>query len=462
MHRLLTLFFALLLAIPSQAQILKCNVQDPPFHGSTVTLSALRGSLQTEVATTTIDDKGHFEFSREGLEEGYYRVALNKNQFVDLIFSNNEPVIDITFTSANLGKSAYINQSTENFAAINWALKSADLHQNINNLKRMRRDANGDLKTIEYANASIDSFWVFEQQQIAEMLEKYPNTFFSRVNQYYKNDFYNSYLSADQTVSDVRSLEKLRNNFFDQIDFSEEALIRSPVLKNLVWRYTNNYIERNNSVAVFRAFDKVLDKASVNENVYNYCLEFLLEGANRSAPKVVFQYLVEEYLLAGACVDDLVLDDGIKLMADVYNSLLPGNKAPNTVINGYGGESYDVAKEAALGNATILYFWSSHCNFCSADLPALKSNYQRYKDRGLNIIGVSVDTDLGEYQTALNEKNMPWSNICEGQGWGGPTTDLYKVHKTPYYYIFDSNMTILAKPARSKDIAQSLENIFGE
>ncbi len=461
MQKLFFILIACFLALPSQAQVLKCNVEDPPFYGSTVTLSALRGNLETEVAQTTIDQNGHFEFSRVGLEEGYYRLALNKNQYVDLIFSDAEPVIDITFKSSNLGKSAYINQSTENFAGINWALLFESNMKSINDLKRMRRDATND-KDRAYAEASIDSFWVYEQDQLESMLAKYPNTFFSRVTKSYRSNSYQDYLSKGQSVADVRNLEKISAGFFDHVDFNDEALINSPALKDMVWRYINNYIKRNNSVAVFRAIDRVMDQASVNENVYNFCLEFMLESVNRTGPKVVFQYLVEEYLLAGACVDDMALDDGVKLLADVYNSLLPGNVAPNTVIKSYDGLSYNVADEAAKANATILYFWSSHCNYCSTDLPELKRMYQRFEKKGLKIVGVSVDTDIPEYQSALKEKAMPWTSICEGQGWAGPTTDLYKIHKTPAYYIFDANMKIIAKPGRSKDIESTLLNILGE
>lgn len=187
-----------------------------------------------------------------------------------------------------------------------------------------------------------------------------------------------------------------------------------------------------------------------------------MDGVNRSGPKVIFQYLIEEYLLAGGCVDEMALDDGVKLLADVYNSLLPGNIAPNSVISSYDGTNFNLAQEAAKSEVTILYFWSSHCNYCNTDLPELKRVYEAYQAKGLKIVGVSVDDDMGHYEEAVAEKAMPWTTLCEAMGWGGPTTELYKIHKTPAYYIFDANLKIIAKPGRSKDIEATLANILGE
>lgn len=251
MQKLFSLLVLIALVLPAQAQILKCNIQDAAVHGSTITLSALRGNLETEVATTTVDNNGHFQFSRQGLEEGYYKLALSQNQSVELILADAEPVIDITFTSSDLGNSAYINQSTENFAAINWALTYKNISTRINELKQLQRNTpKDDTDQQNYIAASIDSFWVFEQQQLANMLSTYPNTFFSRVNKAYSNSAYKDYLSRSQIASNGRDADQLSKDYFNSVDFNDESLIRSPVLKNMVWRYMNNYIPRNNSVAI--------------------------------------------------------------------------------------------------------------------------------------------------------------------------------------------------------------------
>lgn len=103
----------------------------------------------------------------------------------------------------------------------------------------------------------------------------------------------------------------------------------------------------------------------------------------------------------------------------------------------------------------VIIFWSSTCKHCETDLPKFIPYYNRLKSQGVELIGLSLDTDKARYEAKADA--YPWINDTELRGWNSSFADTYNVKATPFYYVLDENNKILAKPDYANDVIEFLE-----
>ncbi len=81
------------------------------------------------------------------------------------------------------------------------------------------------------------------------------------------------------------------------------------------------------------------------------------------------------------------------------------------------GQQFDIAKYK--GKVVIVDFWATWCGPCRESLPDLKDVYEKYHDKGLEVVGVSLDSELSDLTDFLDKEKLPWVNIVgEGKGMG--------------------------------------------
>lgn len=99
-----------------------------------------------------------------------------------------------------------------------------------------------------------------------------------------------------------------------------------------------------------------------------------------------------------------------------------------------------------VGKSRLLFidFWASWCSPCRAEIPHIKDIYQKYKDKGLNVLTISFDTNLTSWRNALKKLDMPWSQLIEIKGMGSALSQAYQISGIPYGILIDAKGTIVA------------------
>lgn len=146
-------------------------------------------------------------------------------------------------------------------------------------------------------------------------------------------------------------------------------------------------------------------------------------------------------------------------IAESIANITVGGTAPNFTMETPSGEQislYDVK-----GKVKILDFWASWCGPCRAENPNVKRIYEKYHDKGLEILSVSLDTDKGKWVEAIEADGMPWNHASE-LGKANTAKDVYFVFGIPYMLILDENNKILAQGLRGERLEQFIAETLGE
>ena len=116
------------------------------------------------------------------------------------------------------------------------------------------------------------------------------------------------------------------------------------------------------------------------------------------------------------------------------------------------GNNVAVADEFAKHKVTIIDFWASWCGPCRQEMPSLVKTYDEYKDKGLGIIGVSLDEDKEQWIGAVSAMGMTWTQLSDLQGWHNSAAQMYGIQAIPFTIIVDNEGKVLAAGLRGEEL----------
>ncbi len=126
-----------------------------------------------------------------------------------------------------------------------------------------------------------------------------------------------------------------------------------------------------------------------------------------------------------------------------------GSRAPNFSAPNPNGEQ--LALNDVLGKVTIVDFWAAWCKPCRAENPNVVRVYNKYKDRGLSILGVSLDRNANDWKNAIEKDGLTWHHVSNVK-YFDEIAQLYNVDAIPATFILDENGIIVAKDLRGASL----------
>lgn len=134
-----------------------------------------------------------------------------------------------------------------------------------------------------------------------------------------------------------------------------------------------------------------------------------------------------------------------------------GSKAPNFKAPTPEGE--ELALNDALGKVTIVDFWAAWCKPCRAENPNVVKVYNKYKDKGLSIVGVSLDKSEEAWKKAIEDDGLTWNHVSNVD-YFDEIAAMYNVNAIPATFILDENGVIVAKNLRGEALDQKIGELL--
>ena len=113
------------------------------------------------------------------------------------------------------------------------------------------------------------------------------------------------------------------------------------------------------------------------------------------------------------------------------------------------------------GKYVLVDFWASWCGPCRRENPNVVRVYQKYNQKGFEVLSVSLDSNRDRWLAAIEKDNMTWHHISDLGGWGNSAAKLYGVRSIPRTFLVDPEGRIIASNLRGPALEAKLAEIFG-
>lgn len=129
-----------------------------------------------------------------------------------------------------------------------------------------------------------------------------------------------------------------------------------------------------------------------------------------------------------------------------------GNIMPDFTMDDTNGKPVNALTEITKNKLTIIDFWASWCGPCRRDMPDMVRLYNTYKDKGLGILGVSLDSKREAWKSASKNLGIVWPQVSDLKGWNNAAAQLFNVRAIPQTIVVSSDGTILKKGLRGSEL----------
>ena len=155
---------------------------------------------------------------------------------------------------------------------------------------------------------------------------------------------------------------------------------------------------------------------------------------------------------------------GIDKMIDHLNILKTvavGNKFIDFEMADPKGEMHKLSEYVGNGkNVVLIDFWASWCPPCRKETPHLVELYKHYKNKGFEIIGISLDSDAEAWAKGVKDLGITWPQLSDLKGWQNAGAALYGVNSIPHTVLVDKEGVIIAKNIHGEEIDAKLQEVL--
>jgi peroxiredoxin len=257
-----------------------------------------------------------------------------------------------------------------------------------------------------------------------------------------------------------------RTHYFDNINFNDSRLLRTPILESKIDEYFDKVCYPPIPDTLCKEVDKVVNLSKGNYKMYRYVVQYLFNKYNN--PKImgmdrVFVYISDKYYLSGLATwakSDTAFMKSIKdRVLHVRNNLI-GEKAPELTL--FDLQDKTVSLGSIESDYIVLYFFDTDCGHCQKIIPEWKKIYdeKKFASKGIKTVLVETQIDkkkMAEFAEKYGVKDLPM--LYDPY----QTTNfrvLYDIYSTPVPYILDKDKKIIAKRIEPTVIADFLEKML--
>lgn len=399
------------------------------------------------------------------LPQGLYLVYLSPSLRFDIIIGEDQQ-FKIKTDSLDFIKNAIISGSEENEVFYEYQKFIAEkrkisdnLHERLSNTQNKKDSTQIRKEEIETINQEVKKY-------IEDITEKHSDLFISKFLLAMKEidlpDSLNE--SSDNTSLRVRYI---KDHYWDYFDLSDVRMLRTPLYEDKLKNYLENWVYPVPD-SIYKEVDFLIEKSRSDTLLFKYMLITLFNHYARSkyvGMDAIYLYIGDKYYIPEAWWADEQFKTDLKERIKKQSPLLIGKLAPDLQLVSVDPDHFKIAaNDTVLKNDPyvgsmfslhsveakylVLYFWEPECGHCKAVIPKLYEIYEKYKNKGLQVIAINIlgYPKKGVWVDFVNQYHLyDWINAWNPYKVEPSYRDVYNIESSNILYMLDENKHIITK-----------------
>lgn len=426
------------------------------------------GSKQYLQDTAQLNN-GVFTFQGdEPLKSGIYLIAIPPdNTYFEVLIDQNNQFFQFETSAPDFNTKMKVTGSTDNELFYNYIQYLGTKRGEAQKLQETMQNPEASEAEVANAETALEELNKTVEHYQAAIVNKPGNLMVSKIlkaNQ--EITVPEPPVQADGSVDSTFRYRYYKAHYFDNLDLTDDRLLRTPVLERKVMTYLDKMVAPLPD-SLIKEVDAILDVTTQGDGeIFRYLLSTILN--KYAATKVmghdaIYVHLALKYYADEKKTPWVDLEQRQKIVdnAQKLAPLLIGKKAPNLELTTLAG------KQTSLHNLnskfTAVYFWDPDCGNCSKMSTKLVAVYEKFKDRGFQIFGICNKTykELAKCTEKETEKGMKWINTADPYGLGRAHAKYY-IQANPTLYLLDENKVIRYKRIDADQLEEILTAEFAK
>ncbi len=449
-------------SLPVQANGYNISVRAAQLANKTVFLGSYLNGKIFSVDTLRLNAEGKGLFSKKKkLAEGLYMLYVNEHsRYYEFLVGDEQNIgIALSDTTKGIVECFTATGAKQTVEFVNFGRFMTEKRYRQNELFRQIKNAKDD-KEKKQAEDAMSSLNKEVEAKQAELAEKYKGKMLGVfINALIPPKFPKELIDGDSKDENFQMAryQYAKDHYFDNFDLSDPRVWRINMLNEKLNTFLNRQIiQLPDSIAPegIKLIEKSMGDSTAFNLMTNYVITYSVESKIMGMDKL-FAGITERYFLTGKAfwADSTLMTNIVNEYNKVrFNQIgMKGHNLPLVRLDGKKFNIYDLKKKF-----TLVYFYEPTCGHCQMTTPKIHDVYEKYKDKGFEVVAIYLMTDKKEW-TDFIEKNklQDWTNAWDPDRESYYWT-FYDTSTTPGVYLLDKDKKIIAK----KIDAESLDRIL--
>lgn len=418
------------------------------------------GDQNLLIDTSQADSEGKVVFKNaERYPEGLYYAVYKDNSNLSFLLDRNQHIFLRTEKADIIGY-MQTNSAENKIYYENRAYEATLVPKADGISKEMEKKSPG---SAEYEKLNNELLKLIDEKAevINELHKKYPDSFFVKFKVEGQNPKFQYPKKPNGDLDTLRQMILMRNEYWNDYDFNDVRLLRTPVYSNKLAKYLNTMFYQQPD-SLLEGVKFILQHAEKGDKeIFSYTVNYLLltyEKSKVMGGEKIFCYTVDNYFTyEKAYWTDSVNVIRAHMKSNLMKPSLLGETGED--LNCKNDKGQYISLYSIKKPIRVVYLYNPDCEHCQKETPKLKALYDKWKNKGLEVYALNVESEFDKWHNYIQELQLDWINVID------PKIESrydrkYFFTETPGVFVLDANNRIVAKQLMPDKLEPVFESII--